>query len=290
MQLQQTFVFKIQVLIMKFIYLVRYIFFGILSFIFIATASAFEIDKNFGPPKKKPEIKITPFEMVFIKGGCFDMGDTFGDGGSDERPVHKVCVDDFYLGKHEVTQGEWKKIMGSIPSAFKFCGKNCPIDLVTWETAHIFINKLNKKNGLKYRLPTEAEWEYAAKSGGIKEKWAGTSSSSEFEDYAWYKGNNYGPEKMTINPVGQKKPNGLGLYDMSGNVWEWVLDWYGEDYYSKTSQKPKRNPEGPSEGIYRVYRGGSWSNDPHLLRTSYRSYARPEYRDGSLGFRLARTP
>jgi formylglycine-generating enzyme required for sulfatase activity len=276
---------------MKFLYLARVIFFGILSFIFLSTASAFDIDKNFGPPKKKkPEAKIAPLEMVFIEGGCFDMGDSFGDGGPDERPVHEVCVDDYYLGTHEVTQGEWEKIMGSIPSAFRFCGKNCPIDLVTWETAHIFIKKLNNKTGLKYRLPTEAEWEYAAKSGGKKEKWAGTSRRLEFEDYAWFKGNNYGTERMTINPVGQKKPNALGLYDMSGNVWEWVLDRYGEDYYSKTSQKLNRNPEGPSEGIYRVYRGGSWSNGPHLLRTSYRSYARPEYRDGSLGFRLARTP
>lgn len=224
--------------------------------------------------------KISEIEgMVFVKGGCYQMGDTFGDGDSDEKPVHEVCVDDFYIGKYEVTQGQWKEIMGSNPSYFKNCGDNCPVDNVSWDDVQYFINKLNQKKGKKYRLPTEAEWEYGAGSGGKKEKFAGTSSETELGEFAWY-GSNSGKQ---THPVGQKKPNGLGLYDMSGNIWEWVQDWYDSGYYNTS---PRNNPTGLNGGSIRVLRGGSRSNNPWLLCTAIRSGGHPDNRDLDFGVRL----
>jgi len=206
----------------------------------------------------------TGMEMIFVNGGCYQMGDTFGDGFDSEKPVHEVCVDDFYMGKYEVTQGQWQAVMGNNPSYFK-SGDNYPVEQVSWNDAQEFVRKLNQRSrGGKYRLPTEAEWEYAARSGGKREEWAGTSSESDLGDYAWYDKNSGGK----THPMGQKKPNGLGLYDMSGNVWEWVQDWYGD--YSSGSQN---NPTGPSSVPSRVLRGGD-EPDPRL--------------NGS-GFRLART-
>src|SRR3989338_10514354 len=151
--------------------------------------------------------------MVFIKGGCFQMGDTFGGGDTDEQPVHKVCVDDFHMGKYEVTQKEWVDVMGTNPSHFKGCD-NCPVENVSWDDIQEYINKLNQKTGKKYRLPTEAEWEYAARSGGKNEKYAG---GNNIDSVGWYDGNS----GSKTHPVGQKQPNGLGLYDMIGNVLEW---------------------------------------------------------------------
>jgi len=220
-------------------------------------------------------------EFVFVKGGCFDMGDTFGDGYSDEKPVHTVCVSDFYMGKYEVTQGQWKAIMGNNPSYFKNCGDNCPVENVSWYEVQEFIERLNSKSGKKYRLPTEAEWEYAACSGGKREKYAGTNDNPD--DYAWHDSNS---GKKT-HPVGQKRPNGLGLYDMTGNVWEWCSDWCGEDYYASS---PKDNPQGPSSGSYRVLRGGSWFYSPRVIRASNRGIDFPSFRLIYNGFRLLRTP
>ena len=201
--------------------------------------------------------------MVFIKGGCFEMGDTFGDGRSDEKSVHEVCVDDFYMGEHEVTQEEWEEIMGNNPSHFKNCEDNCPVVQVAYDDVEEYIRRLNNKTGLNYRLPTEAEWEYAARSGGRKEKYAGTSKKSDLGDYAWYLDNS----RVTTHPVKSKQPNFLGLYDMTGNVSEWVSDWYGKDYYRKS---PKDNPKGPGSGKYRVLRGGSWYNVPMNIRAALR--------------------
>lgn len=272
---------------MKYFYLKLFILSGIALVSLSSTAPAFDINKDVDHPaksEKKPDKHVESFEMVYVKGGCFDMGDKFGMGSQDEKPVHRVCLGDFYLGKYEITQKEWKQVMGSIPSGFKFCGKYCPVELVSWEDAHTFIMKLNKKTSIKYRLPTEAEWEFAASGGSRNKKWSGTSSTVDFDNYAWHKFN-FG--NKTINPVGLKQPNSLGIYDMSGNVWEWVFDWYDKSYYNYSTLK---NPMGPQSGTYRVFRGGSWSNGPELLRTSYRSYGRPGYMDGSLGMRLARTP
>jgi formylglycine-generating enzyme required for sulfatase activity len=216
-------------------------------------------------------------EMVRVPGGCFQMGDTFGDGNSDEKPVHEVCVSDFYIGKYLVTQAQWVTVMGENPS--KFTGDRRPVDTVSWDDAQEFIKKLNQQSGRSYRLPTEAEWEYAARSGGRKEKWAGTSDPSQLGDYAWYKENS--DEKTHV--VGTKKPNGLGLYDMSGNLWQWCQDKYGDVYYEESD---RNNPQGPLTGSARVVRGGSWYNSAGNVRASYRHGGAPGLRYDYGGFRL----
>lgn len=219
--------------------------------------------------------------MVFVKGGCFEMGDTFGDADRAEKPAHTVCVGDFYMGKYEVTQKQWTEVMGSNPSRFIGCD-DCPVERVSWYDAQRFIDKLGKSDGNKYRLPTEAEWEYAARSGGKKEKYSGMSSDKSLGRYAWY----YGNANHKTHPVGKKKPNGLGLYDMTGNVWEWTTDWYDENYYKSS---PRDNPQGASRGTYRVLRGGAWSNYRWYTRTSIRDGFNPSIRYAYYGFRLIRT-
>jgi formylglycine-generating enzyme required for sulfatase activity len=214
-------------------------------------------------------------EFVWVEGGCFQMGDTFGDGDNDEKPVHEVCVDSFVMSRYEVTQGQWQKIMGNNPSRFTK-GSNYPVERVSWDDTQDFIRKLNTHSGKSFRLPTEGEWEYAARSGGKKEKYGG---GSDVDRLAWYKGNSGG----TTHPVGTKEPNGLGLYDMSGNVWEWCSDWYGKNYYQ---QSPRNNPQGPSVGPFRVIRDGCWNGGPWLCRSANRDRFRPGYRLDNLGFRL----
>ena len=223
---------------------------------------------------------IEPIEFVLVKGGCFQMGDTFGDGQADEKPVHTVCVDDYYIGKYEITQGQWQSVMGNNPSYFKDCGEKCPVEQVNWNDIQEFIKKLNAKTKKKYRLPTEAEWEYAARSGGKKEKYAGLSSDAELGKYAWYSANAGG----SAHPVGQKQPNGLGLHDMTGNVWEWCQDWHGETYYS---QSPRKNPSGPPSGTRRVLRGGAWIFEPVGIRSAIRYGLTPASRSDLYGFRLS---
>ena len=225
---------------------------------------------------------VAGMEFIFVKGDCFDMGDTFGDGGTDEKPVHQVCVNDFFLGVYEVTQAQWERVMGNNPSYFKK-GGNYPVEQVSWNDVQDFIGRLNRQNGKRYRLPTEAEWEYAARSGGKREWYAGTSRENELKDYAWYTGNSGG----STHPVGQKKPNGLGLFDMSGNVWEWCADWYDSNYYGNS---PKNNPTGPNSGQYHMLRGGSWFSVPWNLRTAYRLGFAPSARYDDSGFRLGVAP
>lgn len=232
------------------------------------------------PGKKTIASSLVTGDLISIKGGCFEMGDAFGDGDPDERPVHEVCVKDFYLGKHEVTQEKWKKIMGMEPSKFKNCGENCPVENISWDDIQGFFTKLNKITGKNYRLPTEAEWEYASRERGKKIKWSGISNKSDITDYAWYVSNS----DSRTHPVGMKKPNAIGLYDMSGNVWEWVSDWDGKAYYRKS---PRDNPGGPSRGKYRVMRGGSWNDRPKNIRTTYRSLNKQGGRGYVIGFRLA---
>ena len=219
----------------------------------------------------------TEMEMVFVKGGCFQMGDTFGDGFDNEKPVHEACVDGFYIGKYEVTQGQWQSVMGNNPSYYKNCGDTCPVEQVSWNDVQDFIGRLNQRTGQRYRLPTEAEWEYAARSGGKREKYAGGDS---VDSVAWYGGNS----GISTHPAGQKQPNGLGIYDMSGNVWEWCQDWYGT--YSPGSL---RNPAGPSSGSIRINRGGGWGSYPRGERAANRFSDYPEGRSYDLGFRLIRT-
>jgi sulfatase modifying factor 1 len=227
-----------------------------------------------------------PDDMVFVKGGSFQMGSTEGD--SDEKPVHTVTVSDFYIGRYEVTQAQWRSVMGSDPPELNNSGcDQCPVERVSWDDIQEFLQKLNAETGQNYRLPTEAEWEYAAR-GGNKSQGYVYSGSNDVAEVAWYssnarEGNTDGSEKTT-RPVGGKKPNELGLYDMSGNVWEWCSDWYGD--YSSSAQQ---NPRGPGSGTYRVYRGGSWLSNPRNCRAANRLRFTPTIRSNYIGFRLARS-
>ena len=217
-------------------------------------------------------------EMVFVEGGTFQMGATSEQGSdaeADEKPVHSVTLSDFYMGKYEVTQAQWKAVMGKNPSHFTG-DDNLPVERVSWEDVQEFIQKLNTLTGKTYRLPTEAEWEYAAR-GGKKSQGYKYAGSNTVRGVAWY-GENSGNQ---THPVGQKQPNELGLYDMSGNVWEWCQDRYG--YYRSSSQT---NPIGPTSGSYRVLRGGSWNNFAISFRVSNRNKKSPDYRDSNFGFRL----
>ena len=224
------------------------------------------------------------YGMVLIQGGCFDMGDIFDRGSVDEKPVHTVCVSDFYLGKTEVTQKQWEDIVGDNPSKFK-CD-DCPVERVSWHDVQGFIKKLNKKTGMHYRLPTEAEWEYAARSGGEKEQWAGANDDEIIGEYAWCSSTASG----RTHAVAGKAPNGVGLYDMMGNVWEWCSDIYDSEYYEYS---PSKDPwaRRDIEGSNRVIRGGGWRSNAKNLRTTDRNKFTPISKKFSdIGFRLARTP
>ena len=226
----------------------------------------------------KETVNGVSFEMVAVKGGSFMMGSN--DGNDDEKPVHRVTVSDFYMGKTEVTQALWKAVMGNNPSYYK--GDNLPVEQVSWDDAQEFIKELNRLTKKKYRLPTEAEWEFAAGGGSTnRTKWAGTDVESSVGNYAWY----YSNSGYQTHDVATKLPNSLGLYDMSGNVWEWCNDWYGD--YSANDQE---NPIGPSSGSYRVVRGGSWDYVLSDCRVAGRYGIRPVGRNDDLGFRLSLVP
>ena len=218
------------------------------------------------------------FEMVYVEGGMFRMGGT-SEQGSDaydnERPVHSVTLSGFHIGKYEVTQGLWREVMSENPSYNK-SRDDYPVENVSWEDCQEFIRKLNARTGLTFRLPTEAEWEYAAR-GGRKSRGYKYSGSNSIGNVAWYDDNS----GNHTHPVGEKKPNELGLYDMSGNVDEWCYDWYGD--YTAEAQ---RNPTGPVSGRNRLYRGGSYWFDAWYCRVSYRSGGAPGSRDFNIGLRL----
>jgi len=232
----------------------------------------------------------TGMELVHVEGGCYRMGDIFGDGESEETPVHEVCLDGFYIGKYEVTQGQWKKVMGSNPSRDGGCRGNddCPVDSVSWNDAREFASRLSGRGGgRRYRLPTEAEWEYAARSGGKSERYSG---GDDVDSVAWFAENS----GRRNHPVGTKAPNGLGIHDMSGNVWEWTNDWYGDDYYSSSPRNNPAGPDGPTgPNVDRVIRGGCKTGEAHNERTSRRSYGYQRTsgdRGDKIGFRLVMTP
>ncbi len=216
--------------------------------------------------------------MVFVKGGTFRMGDTFNDGKKFEKPVHDVTVSDFYISKYEITQSLWEELMGNSPSHFKDCDQ-CPVERVSWHDAQNFIKKLNVLTGKSYRLPTEAEWEFAAR-GGEKTKNHRYSGAYNINDVAWYSGNS----GNKTNEVGQLKPNELGIYDMSGNVWEWCNDWFSS--YSST---PEVNPKGPETGDGRVVRGGSWFGYIDANRLTFRGFDDPSNSRSYIGFRVVRS-
>jgi formylglycine-generating enzyme required for sulfatase activity len=240
----------------------------------------------------KTFINSVGMEFVKIPAGSFLMGCSQGDTEceEDEKPQHKVTISkSFYMGKFEVTQGQWKKVMGeglfgigeNNPSDNKTCGDDCSVENVSWNDVQEFIQKLNEKEGSnKYRLPTEAEWEYSARAGSkTKYYWGDTIK----DEYLWYGGNS----GNTTHPVGKKKPNAWGLYDMTGNVWEWVGDWYGSDNYKNASGY---DPKGSNSGVTRVTRGGSWNFDAWHSRLSNRIYNYPDGRYNSYGFRLLLLP
>lgn len=221
--------------------------------------------------------KVSPLasgSMILIKGDCFQMGDFTKNGDTDERPVHRVCLKDFWMDTKEVTQESYEKATGNDPSRIR--GANKPVTNVTWQQAMGFCRKLGK------RLPTEAEWEYAAREGGKKMQWAGTRDTKNLTDYAWHgEGYDEGP-----HAAGLKKPNALGLYDMSGNVWEMVADRYHSHYYANS---PEKAPQGPQTGNIRVMRGGAWFTRPvSQLRTTVRYITRENNTDNSIGFRCAK--
>ena len=215
-----------------------------------------------------------PFKMIFVQGGTFKMGSNEYD---DEKPIHSVTLPDFYIGETQVTQGLWKAVMGDNPSRFKN-GVDYTVETVSWDDCQNFLKKLNKKTGKNFRLPTEAEWEYAAR-GGQHHSTYKYSGSDKLSEVAWY---NEDWDKGSTHPVKNKKPNELGIYDMSGNVWEWCQDWYGS--YNEQDEK---DPQGPSSGSSRVLRGGSWCNFANHCRVSYRYGYDPRYRSDGCGLRLA---
>ncbi len=216
---------------------------------------------------------FTGMKLAYVPGGCFNMGSSADgkDYQADEGPTHKVCVASFWMGQYEVTQGQWEKIMGANPSKFKK-GGNYPVENVSWNDAQDFVKKLNSRSGKSYRLPTEAEWEYACRAGGSSKYCGG----DKVDTVAWYEKNS----GTTTHTVGGKKANSFGLYDMSGNVWEWCADWYGRSYYVSSTQD---NPQGPDSGSDRVIRGGTtiWS-----ARTAYRNGRSPVNQNDDIGFRL----
>lgn len=280
--------------------------------------------------------KMTGMEFIRIKGGCYRMGDVFGDGEVDEKPVHEVCVDDFYLGKYEVTVGQFKKFVtetgyrtdgeknaGGVigcfaydqddkeklwnwrswanwktPNKYQENEDSHPVSCVSWNDAKAFADWLTRENGKPYRMPTEAEWEYAARGGTQTRNYWGDGKDDACT-YANVGDRTPLPGRSTWNnkhectdgyafvaPVGRFQPNAFGLYDIIGNVCEWTQDWYGKNYYSTS---PRNNPEGPSSGSDRVYRGGSWDYVAKYCRSAYRLAYDPGDRHNRLGFRLLRT-
>ena len=215
-------------------------------------------------------------EMVVIPAGSFVMG---SENNADEEPPHTVHIRSFLMGRTEVTQKQWRDVMGSNPSRFAACGPECPVESVGWDEVQQFISKLNQKTGQKYRLPSEAEWEYAA-SAGTTAEWSHGNNESKLGNYAWYGGNS----GRKMQAVGQKRPNAFGLYDMHGNVWEWTQDCWHDNYSGApidgsawTIGCTNRN---------RVLRGGSWYGNPADLRSAIRHWSYPVVRSYGYGFRL----
>lgn len=218
------------------------------------------------------------FSMMPVEGGSFTMGATreqAGDSNDDEIPTHSVTLSSYYIGQTEVTQELWMAVMGSNPSKYK--GAKRPVDNVSWENCQEFLGKLNEKTGMRFRLPTEAEWEFAAR-GGNKSRGYKYSGGNNISEVAWYHDNSGG----TSHNVGTKRANELGLYDMSGNVCEWCSDWYGD--YDSSSQS---NPQGPDSGSTRAFRGGTWYYLAKYCRVSYRHNLVPGHRYYLRGLRLA---
>ena len=262
----------------------------------------------------------TGIQFVAIEGGCFSMGDAFGDGEKDEKPLHKACLSDFAISKYDITVGQFRRFVESTHyrteaekggGCFVLIGNDWkkrdssdwkspgfkqsdqhPVTCVNWLDAQAFVSWMNTLGSRRYRLSTEAEWEYAARSGGKKERFAGFSDKAHLFKYANFCDSNCETSWNTAaqndgyngtSPVGYYRPNALGLYDMTGNLWQWVSDWYSERYYSNS---PVENPKGALTGTERVVRGGSWLSIPDDARAADRNSCIPGYSAFDIGFRL----
>lgn len=247
----------------------RWIRYSIAAALFAASA-AVTADQAQGP---------LGIEFVRVPAGCYAMGTDKGE--KHELPIHKVCLGAFDIGKFEVTQGQWKALMGANPSKHNTCGDNCPVEQVSWNQVQAFVVALNGKNEGVYRLPTEAEWEYACRSGGKDHMFAGGVDAADIDKVAWRKeSSNDHP-----HPVGLKEANELGAHDMSGNVWEWVQDTFSSPYSKAMSEN---NPVLNAKGEKRVLRGGSFDGKVNYVRCMIRNRNEPDRQDRRLGFRLVR--
>ena len=243
----------------------------------VTAAIEHQLEEHQSSPANEFNVNGVKFSVTKVEGGTFLMGAARTDGFSStiEKPQHEVTVDSFKIAKTPVTQGLWIAVMGTNPSLHKG-DQMLPIENVSWEDIQVFINRLNAITGKNFRLPTEAEWEYAARGGNKDED--GHFAGGLLDDVAWYAGNSGNQP----HPVGTKQPNELGIYDMSGNVDEWVNDWYAA--YTAVHQY---NPTGPASGTLKVFRGGNYSNVGKQCRVNYRYMAEPAKKAGTRGFRLA---
>jgi formylglycine-generating enzyme required for sulfatase activity len=219
-------------------------------------------------------------ELVYVQGGIFSMGGDDPEAPDREKPVHKVQLSDFFIGRYPVTQEVWQAVMGDNPSRFK--GEKRPVEGVSWEDAQKMLPRLNQQSGEDFRLPAEAEWEYAARGGRHSQgyKYAG---SDRLKQVGWYRENSDGETRE----VGRLLANELGIHDMSGNVYEWCQDWYDDESYAACHKRGLvENPQGPDTGTRRVLRGGGYFGYPLRCRAVDRDRYRPEFRGGGIGFRL----
>lgn len=245
--------------------------------------TSLRVEENQATIALEPLPAIEP-DMVLVRGGTFTMGcleKRDGNCEDDQKPPHEVKVNNFSISKYEVTQAQWRAVMGSDPPELNFKGcDQCPVESVSWNDIQDFLKKLNDKTGKNYRLPTEAEWEYAARGGANSRDYL-YAGSNTIGEVAWYNENS----GSKTHPVGQKTANELGIHDMSGNVWEWCSDWY--DDYPTVTKGVLENPIGAATGSYRVFRGGGWNYDALHCRAAYRGYYTPTYGYSTFGFRLA---
>ncbi len=263
------------------------------------------------PQRGKALTNSIGMKFVYIEPGTFMMGSPSSElGRDDDEQQHQVTLTQgFYMAVTEVTQGQWRSIMGDNPSYFKYCGNDCPVETVSWKSCQEFIQRLNQKEKTdKYRLPTEAEWEYACRAGSKTEIYTGSmkvlggNNAPALDEIAWYGGNScaeyegafncsgwserqYACPRCGTKPVARKKPNAWGLYDMLGNVWEWCQDW-SKDY----APGCVTDPTGPPSADFRVCRGGSWDSFALACRAAARFDEEPDWKDNLIGFRVTMTP